>query len=192
MKTFNSLSRQLFQFWWTFLFPGSGLILLGIYVLVQPEMQLAALSLYLCVAFLINGIFEILVTITNKKMVNGRKWYLAGGVLDLLVAGIFISNPILATASVPLLVGFWLLLRSLAMIGRSYELKQIGLMHWEWLLYFGFTGLLFYWVNIYSQLFATKIIITWTGIAISMAGVFYIYYSICLKSTTNTLDNTKI
>jgi uncharacterized membrane protein HdeD (DUF308 family) len=192
MKTSFSNDKNSLRFWWIFLFSGGLLLTLGLSVLMRPKIMFSAFSLYFALAFIINGLIEVFFSFRNQKVIRGWKWYLAGGALDLLISSIFIANPILSAAALPLLVGLWLLFRSLAVIGRAFELKQWGMMHWEYLLFFGIAGFVFSWINISSPLFATTVTVTWTGIALLTAGIFYLYFSLLIKTSIRKIHSHKI
>ncbi|WP_221393501.1 HdeD family acid-resistance protein [Dyadobacter sp. NIV53] len=179
--------QQSLRFWWIFLFSGVALLSLGVSVFIHPTMMLAAFSLYFAVAFFVNGLLEVFFTLTNHKIIRDWKWFLLGGAFDLLICSSFVTNPILSAAYLPLIVGVWLLCRSMAVIGRAHYLKQWAIINWKWALFFGIAGLFFSWINIYSPLFAIKITVTWTGIALLTSGVFYIYYSITLKTLAHRI-----
>ena len=188
MKTPITRNQMPLRFWWTFLFSAAFLILLGTYVLVYPSIRFAALSLSFSVVFFANGFIEIAFSVTNRQNMNGWAWYLAGGIADMIVAVIFILNPVMAAASLPLLVGIWLLLRSLLIISRGFELKQRGLTNWQWLLFNGLAGLVFSWINIYNPIFETKVVELWTGLALVTAGLFYLCYSLFIKNSKQIID----
>ena len=179
--------KQSLRFWWIFMLSGAFLIILGIYVFAKPEVSYGLISFYFALTFLLNGLLEIFFSITNHKAIAGWVLYLTGGILDLIISSIFVANPILAAASLPLLVGVWLFFRSLLMISRSYKLMQWGIPNWEWLLLFGLLGFVLAWINIYNPLFAFRIIVTWTGLALLSAGIFYIYFSVCLKNVNKSI-----
>jgi len=188
MKTLLTRNQIPLRFWWTFLFSAAFLILLGIYVLVYPSIRFAAFSLCFSAVFFLNGFIEIVFSVTNRKNINGWAWYLTGGIADLIIAGIFIVNPVMAAASLPLLVGIWLLIRSLLIISRGFELKQRGLAKWQWLFFFGLAGFVFSWINIYNPIFATKVVELWTGLALFTAGLFYLCYCLFIRNLTHTVN----
>lgn len=189
MKMLIIRSKISLRFWWIFLFSGVVLILLGLYVLTNPSMRFTIISLCIAVTFFVNGLIEIYFSLTNRKKISGWGWYLAGSILDLIICAIFITNPILASATLPLLLGLWLLVRTMFLIGRSIELNHWGLPHWQWLLLFGMAGFIFCGTNIYNRLFETAIVVFWTGATLVTVGLFYVCFGLFAR---NLQDNTKL
>lgn len=168
--------------WWIFLLSGILLILLGCWVLIHPLAAYAGMSIYFSVALLVNGLFEIFFSITNRKLIHGWGWYLAGGIVDLAIGVILVSNLLLAATSLALLVGFWLIYRSVLAFGRSIQLKQMGLPDWGWLMVIGVIGLILSFMIIYNPLLGASTLVVWTGLALLAGGIFYIYFSFRLRS----------
>ncbi|WP_159476743.1 HdeD family acid-resistance protein [Dyadobacter sp. 3J3] len=183
------MSRHLEQvnsyinYWWTFLISGLILILLAIFVYANPDITYAALSLAFAMVFVTNGILEMTFAISSHKSLIGWGWYVAGGIFDLFIAIVFFTNPILAAASLPLFVGFWLLIRSVLLLGRSFQIKKKGLADWPWLLFSGLAGLFFSLVNIYNPLFGSDVVIFWTAAALLVVGIFYLHFSMRIRKT---------
>lgn len=189
MKTHVAKTKISLRFWWMFLLSGAGLILLGTIVLLDPSLRYSSLSLCITGTFFVNGFIEIFFSLSNRNKIDGWRWYLVGGVLDLIIGSIFLTNPVMAAASLPLLVGIWLLLRSMLIIARSLELKHWGVPHWQWLLFFGMAGFIFAWTNISNRLFDATVVVFWTGTTLLTAGLFYLTFALFAR---HLQDNSEL
>src|SRR5579859_4754812 len=112
MSIFISDIRQVIRYWWIFPVSGTLLILFSVIVFIHPAATYAGLSIYFEIAFVVNGLLEIIFALNNHHSIQGWGWHLAGGIFDLLVGLLLVSNPVLAAVSLPLFAGFWLLFRS--------------------------------------------------------------------------------
>ena len=172
--------RKVIRYWWIFIALGSLLILFGILVFNHPAATYANLTIFFEIAFLINGILELSFALGNYRSVHGWGWHLAGGIFDLMVGILLVSNPILAAVSLPLFAGFWLLFRSIAIIGRLFELPLDKHERVSMLL-LGLAGLVFSFMILYNPVLGAFTLVTWTSFALITIGLFYIFLGLHLK-----------
>ncbi|GLU56927.1 HdeD family acid-resistance protein [Dyadobacter frigoris] len=154
--------------WISFLL-GFLFILIGIWVLITPAESYLALSVIFSITFLVNGIFEIFSAASSQKSSN-RGWVLAGGIFDLLLGIMLISNPLITAGILPFYVGFGLMFRSMMAIGVSFQFS--GIKGWGWLLFLGIGGLIFSFMLLRNPVFAGMTIVTFTGLAFLVIGIF--------------------
>jgi uncharacterized membrane protein HdeD (DUF308 family) len=97
--------RQAPGFWWSLLSGVLGIVVGG-WLLVQPELGLVSLTYLLIAFFIIEGIATIMFALDHKRELSGRwGWMLASGVVDLILAGIILSGlPASAAWAIGLLV----------------------------------------------------------------------------------------
>lgn len=188
MTTLSKIKNTV-SYWWILLLTGIALILLGIYVFMNPLASYAGLSIYFAVALFFNGVFEITFSLSNRKSVNGWVWFLAGGIFDLIIGIFLILNPVVAAASLPLFVGLWLLCRNISIIIRSFDLKQAGLPDWGWLLVSGLGGVVFSVLIISNPIFGAGALVIWTALALFSVGALNIYLGIRLSSAHKWFKN---
>ncbi len=167
--------------WYLSLILGVIFIITGIWVLRTPVESYLALSILFSVTFFVNGIFEIIYSISNRKQLNNWGWVLAGGIVDLLFGIWLLSSPLLSIAVLPFFVGFMLMFRSFTAIGFAIDLKSFGVKGWGWLLALGILSMLFSFVLIWKPMFAGFTIVIWTALAFITIGVFKIILSFRLK-----------
>lgn len=182
------MEKQLFKniknavkHWYLSLIVGVLFLLFGFWILKTPLESYVTLALLFGVVFLVNGIFEIIFSISNRKEIDNWGWILAGGIIDLLFGIVLASNVGLSMAVLPFYVGFMLLFRSVAAIGYAFDLKGFGIRDWYWLLLLGILGLLFSFIMIWNPVFGGMTIIIWTALAFITYGIFRIILAFKLR-----------
>jgi uncharacterized membrane protein HdeD (DUF308 family) len=176
--------RQVIRYWWVFLLSGCLLVLFAILVISLPLAAYAGLAIYFVLTFVINGLFEIGFAFSNRRAVHGWGWHLAGGLFDLLAGAVLFFTPVLAAVALPLFVGFWLLFRSISIIGRCFDLPVI----WQerlWMLVLGVAGLVFSFLILYNPALGVLTLIALTACALTMIGLFYIFLGLHLRRWGN-------
>ena len=127
--------------WWLSLILGIVFIVVGIFLMFIPADTYIALSIVFSITVLISGIFEIAFAITNKH-VSSWGWYLAGGIIDLVIGVYLLCFPMVSMEVIPFLIAFWLMFRGFSSIGYSMDLKRYGTSEWGWYLVFGIFAIL--------------------------------------------------
>jgi uncharacterized membrane protein HdeD (DUF308 family) len=185
MNNMVSDLRQVARYWWIFLILGAVLIAFGILVFTNPADGYAGLTLYFELAFLLNGILEISFAVSNHRTLHGWGWHLAGGIFDLLVGVLLTANPVLAAVSLPYFAGFWLMFRSIAVIGRSFDLPTMKRPERLWMLVLGLAGLVFSFMILYNPVLGAFTLVTWTALALMAIGLFYIFLGLHFRKATD-------
>jgi uncharacterized membrane protein HdeD (DUF308 family) len=182
--------KQKTKYWWASLLIGILAIAIGIWCLLTPDVTLVALTMLFIVAFFITGIIDIVYAITNRNILLGWGWNLAGGIIDIILGILLVMLPLpLITTFLVYFVGFWILFRSVWTIGTSIDLQKMGVKGWGWLLALAIIGILFSILFILSPIFSGAFIVAFISIAFMVYGIFRIYYSFKLKSVNNKLKD---
>ncbi|UUC45233.1 HdeD family acid-resistance protein [Flavobacterium cerinum] len=182
------MEKQLFRniknavkHWYLSVIVGILFILFGFWIFKTPMESYVTLALLFGVVFFVNGIFEIIFSVSNRKTIDHWGWILAGGIIDLVFGILLLSNLELSMAVLPLYVGFMLLFRSIAAIGYAFDLKSFGVNDWYWLLILGILGLLFSFIMIWNPLFGGMTIVIWTAMAFITYGLFRVILGFKLR-----------
>jgi uncharacterized membrane protein HdeD (DUF308 family) len=112
--------RQAPGFWWSLLSAVLGIVVGG-WLLVQPELGLVSLTYLLIAFFLIEGIATIMFALDHKRALSGRwGWMLVSGIVDLFLAGVILAGlPGAAAWALGLIVGVNMLFGGASMIGMA-------------------------------------------------------------------------
>ena len=90
-------------------------------------------------------------------------------------------HPGMSMALLPLVVGFWLMFRGVALIGLSIDLKAFGFKPWGWLLASGIlTVVLAFFITV-DPIIGPLSIVAFTGLSALVAGGANIYFAIQLN-----------
>ena len=107
-------------------------IVFGILLLLTPQAKMENIALFIGLAVALYGLFSVVVAIMNR---DNKKLFLTDllfGIVLIVLAILVFANLALIGKYLPTLVGFLMILSSLAEIVRSFSLKSGGLKSW-WL-----------------------------------------------------------
>lgn len=119
------------------LIAGVLMAIIGFYVWFHPAETLLALALYLGIIFIIVGAGYFVASFTYES-----GWYLAVGILDILVGIIFVGNLGVTAVSLPIIFALWCLAVGAIQIVSAFQYKQMGF-PWGWSLVSGILGIIF-------------------------------------------------
>jgi uncharacterized membrane protein HdeD (DUF308 family) len=142
MKSFIEKNSFAIKYWWLSLVLGILFIIFGIWLLMNPLVSYAALSILFSAFMLISGMFEIAFAISNKNRMSSWGWYLTGGIIDLIIGIILITTPGLSMAVLPFILAFWLMFRGVSGIGNTIDLQRYGARNWGWYLFIAILAIL--------------------------------------------------
>ena len=175
MNNFSSLienSKQAVRYWWLLLIIGIALFAVGVLIFVYPAQSYLGMSLVFGWLMLISGILEVVLSSANKHFITGRGWMMAGGIIEIILGIILIFNVALSAATLPIFLGFWLMLRGFSSIGLGGDMSALEIPGAGWTV---FTGVLLLlcslWILFQPLVFGTAAVIVWVGITLLFAGV---------------------
>jgi uncharacterized membrane protein HdeD (DUF308 family) len=167
--------------WWWFLVKGLLLIAAGIAIFARPVAGYAGLSILFSIVIIVSGIAQVFFATSNKAFYKGWRWTLASGILDIAIGIYPAAYPLVTMATLLFFVGFWLIFKSFYLVGASFDLSDLGLSGWGWLLFGGLLVLLAGFAVIYDPLSGAIGIAAVSGTALILAGILYSILSFKLK-----------
>lgn len=186
---FSTEIRQAVKHWWVSLLVGILAIIVGIWVMMTPYASFAALIVLFEVALIVAGILDVIFAASNRKVLYGWGWNLAGGILEILLGLTLIAIPMASVGVIMIyVVGFWILFRSIWSIGASFDLHQVGIRGWGWLLTLGILMALLSFFFLFSPMFGGMFIVVFIGIAMLVYGVFRIFLGFSLRSLYKEIE----
>jgi uncharacterized membrane protein HdeD (DUF308 family) len=175
--------------WWWFIIKGLLFLVAGIAVFSRPVEGYVGLSLLFTVVMIGSGFSQIFFSISNSSILPGWGWTLVSGFIDLAI-GIYLAiYPLVTLATLPLILGFWLIFGSFYLMGAAFHLKDLGLEGWGWLLFGGILVLFFGFGMLYYPATGVISIVVFSGMAFLAAGVFNILLAIKFKSIKSKVNN---
>jgi Uncharacterized conserved protein len=120
--------------WWVSLIIGILFIGAAQLLLFYPQAGYLVLATTFSILMFAIGLFEIIFSVSNKNILPGWGWYLAFGIIDLLLGCFLLFMPGLAEGILPFLLAFWLIFRGMSTLGQSIEMQRYGSHSWGWYL----------------------------------------------------------
>ena len=164
-------------------------IAVGIWAFTSPIQSYAALTIVFSISFLVSGMMEVFFAISNKKVLENWGWTLALGVFTALIGAMLVSNPAISALTLPIYVGFMLMLHSFWAIGSAFDLKDYGVKGWRASLILGVLGVLFAALLIIRPVIGGITIVVWTGLALIASGTFNLFLSNKMRKIHKNWDN---
>ncbi len=167
--------------WWTSLLLGIVYIIVAFWLMFSPLSSYIALSIVFSASMLTSGVLEIVFALSNKKSVPSWGWYIAGGLIDIVLGIYLIAYPMISMEVIPFIIAFWLMFRGFSSTGYSIDLKRYGTRDWGWYMAFGILAilcsLLILWQPAVGALYAVYMI----SFAFLIIGIFRIMLSFELR-----------
>lgn len=164
-------SKRAVRYWWLLAVVGVILLAAGILIFVYPSRSYLGLAILFGWLMLISGLLETALSVSNRHFVTGRGWMAAGGLIEILLGLILIFNVSLSAAVLPVVLGFWLLMRAFSTIGLGGDMNALGIPGSGWTI---FTGILLLlcslWILLQPLVFGQTAVLVWVSISLLFAG----------------------
>ena len=182
MRKMESTGRAV-RNWWLLLLLGIAVFITGIFIFTYPGASYVALALTFAVLILVAGVVNIALAATNSNAAVGRGWLLAGGIMELLIGLMLMIYPSISAATLPFFLAFWLMFRSLGLIGTGSDLMSLKVPGGLWTIIVGSLLLLCsVLILVHPVLFGVEAVVIWVGISFLMAGISLSVLAFELKS----------
>lgn len=179
MNTLYNENRK--SYWWMSLISGLALLVFGAWFLVAPMESFQSLTIVFGILILISGIFEIYLSLKNRKQVFDYMSHLWGGVLNVILGVLLISNPKTILWIISVIIGFWLIFKGGEQIKKAFDLKKNNSSNWKTVLVFGIVLVLVAAFLLWHPEIIGITIAFWTALAFILIGIFRIYLSFRLR-----------
>ena len=196
MNNFSSLienSKQAVRYWWLLLIIGIALFAVGVLIFVYPAQSYLGMSLVFGWLMLISGILEVVLSSANKHFITGRGWMMAGGIIEIILGIILIFNVGLSAATLPIFLGFWLMMRGFSAIGLGGDMRALEIAGSGWTI---FTGVLLLlcslWILFQPLVIGTTAVIVWVGITLLLAGITAFSLALQLRNAQQCLQRDRL
>ncbi len=119
---FRQQVREYTWAWWLLLLVGLIGIAAGVVVLAKPGNSLAALAVISGCFLLVDGIFEVLYSLSRTASSRGLVALL--GVVSVILGVLLIRHPIKGVTAVALLIGIWLIAIGTVRFVAAFEVRE--------------------------------------------------------------------
>ena len=182
MNTFDERISSAVKNWWVSLLLGLLYILIAICLMFTPMASYVALSLLFSVAMFVSGTLEILFAVSNRKHISSWGWYLAGGIIDLILGIYLMASPELSMTVLPFILAFWLMFRGFSSTGYAMDLKRFGTGNWGWYMAFGILAIICSIAIIWQPGLGVFTLVYMIAYALLIIGIFRVMLSFELRS----------
>ena len=177
--------------WWWYVINGLLFIATGIAIYARPAEGYLGLSILFSLVMISTGFSQIFFSTANSNVLKGWGWILVSGILDLALGGFLLWYPGLTMVTLPYFVGFWLIFRAFNLMGTSFDLKNLNVSGWGWLLFGGLVILVCGGIIIYYPAAGVISIIAVSGSAFIVGGILNIYAAFQLKTLKNEVGQIR-
>ena len=182
MKTLFDEMEHAVKNWWLSLILGILYIIVDLCLLFAPGSSYIALSVIFSISMLISGIIEIIFSISNRRGISSWGWYLAGGIIDLILGIYLVAYPLLSMEVIPFIVAFWMMFRGFSATGYSMDLKRYGTREWGWYMGFGILAIICSLIILWQPAVGALYVIYMLAFTFLIIGFFRVMLSFELKS----------
>lgn len=116
---------------------GIFLIIAGIGCMRNPGEILYGLPFIFGVAMMFSGIVDIVIFAMGHEYIAGSGWFLADGILTVLMSLFVLDNGWFTTITISFILGMWLIFSGISKLVNSFDLQKLGVKGWSWFTAFG-------------------------------------------------------
>lgn len=182
-------SRQAVRYWWLLLAGGVILFLIGVVVFAFPVQSYVGMAVLFGWLMLLTGVVETIVAVRNTHYVTGRGWMLAWGVIEIVLGLILVFNVALSSETLPVVLGFWLLMRGFSAVGLGGDMRAVGIRGAGWTILCGILLLLCALGILFQPLvFGSTAVVVWVGLSLLLAGASAALLGLQLRTARRVAD----
>jgi uncharacterized membrane protein HdeD (DUF308 family) len=182
MNTLSDTIGSSVKNWWWFIIKGLLLITAAVAIFARPVEGYVGLSILFSMVILGVGLTQIFFSIGNSDLLKGWGWTFTSGIIDVIIGIYLLSYPVITMATLPYIVGFWLIFRSFYLMGSSFDLKTLGVPGWGWLLTGGILLVILALAILYYPAAGAISIVAYSASAFFVAGIFNFVLAFKLKT----------
>jgi len=147
------------------------LILLGIGALVMPLMAGLAATLVYAWILILTGMIGLIAAFAGRAHAH-LGWSLASAILALVIGVVVLFYPLAGAVALTLIIGAYLFLDGIALIGLALDHRKRGIGPWVWLLASGLIDLVLAAIILFMSAIGSAVFIgVVVGISLIFAGV---------------------
>ena len=147
--------------------------IVGIVVFFEPGGTYLALSVLFGIVVILSGAFELYLG-TKAPTGSGMGWYIAGGVIEILLGILLLCTPSMLFTILPFVLGFWLLFRGFMAVG-------VGIKGAGWTMTLGILVIISAFLVLFNPIIGVGVVVFWVGLSLLLAGVDLIAHAVTLR-----------
>jgi len=154
------------------------MILVSILLIAKPETMLNTVVTVFGIGMLLDGIFSIVLYIATDKEQKVYSNALAEGILGILISILILIKKDFVISIIPILVGIWIIIKSITKIQLSLNVKTVD--EKSWILLSALITLVIGIIIIVNPFDTMVSVVMFAGILLLVTGVIDIVESICM------------
>jgi uncharacterized membrane protein HdeD (DUF308 family) len=154
--------------------------IVGIVVFFEPGGTYLALSVLFGIVVILSGAFELYLG-TKAPTGSGMGWYIAGGVVEILLGILLLCTPSMLFTILPFVLGFWLLFRGFMAVGVASEMMGVGIKGAGWTMTLGILVIISAFLVLFNPIIGVGVVVFWVGLSLLLAGVDLIAHAVTLR-----------
>ena len=108
-------------------------------------------------------------------------WYIAGGVIEILLGILLLCTPSMLFTILPFVLGFWLLFRGFMAVGVASETMGVGIKGAGWTMTLGILVIISAFLVLFNPIIGVGVVVFWVGLSLLLAGVDLIAHAVTLR-----------
>ena len=175
------------KYWWLLLIGGICIALVGIWMLIFPIQGYIIIAQAFGCCLLLSGSFQIVVSTSIHKKFHGWGWWLAGGILDIIIGVILIINLGLSMEIIPIFFAFVFLFKGIEYIVASIVSISYNKLWWLYMIN-GVLMVILSWMFFTSLNNPSFLVDFLVSLMLIYWGISMLFFSFDLKPTKKNDD----
>lgn len=158
--------------WWTTI-AGICLVILGIFAFMAPGMTLVTLAMIIGIVLAVAGVAEIVAYFAYKSSGASSGWQIVGGICNLILAAIFLFNPVTTAFMLPWIAGVGIAIYGIFAIIGGIQLRESLPSSWGWFVANGVISIIcavLFWLFPESFVIFLAVFLVFRGITMAVFG----------------------
>lgn len=110
--------------WWLLLIKGLILIALSILIFKRTEESIMAISMFLGSGLILMGIILLIISLEMKKAMENWTWRLSEGLMDIVFGFFLLAHPGITVVVIPIFIGFWIIFYGVLMLSGALQFSD--------------------------------------------------------------------
>ena len=130
----TSYSEQPIGRWWLSIIVGLVAIAAGVIVFINPVASYLAIAMWLGVAVLLSGVFNLVQCFSTDNSFVRNVWVVIAAVIDIIIGVALMFNTLFTVVMLPILFGIWLLCRGGVLLIQGMDLRGYRVRNAGWVI----------------------------------------------------------
>lgn len=173
MNTPEQKATSLVNHWYFVFLIGLVMAGLGLYLLFNPGVSLAMMTVMFGTGFIIAGILEVYFATANRDLMTGWGWNLMFGIVNFFVGVVLLTSPAVTTVVMLVMFAFIVIMRSAAMVAMAMSMREMKIPRTNLIILLGILGMIMGTVMLWDPEFAGMTMVFFLSWSLVIIGSLY-------------------